>query len=75
MSVRQRSLGRRRLSERALSPLVLRGRPAYESYISLARALVDEQTFGEAWAEGQAMTVEQAIAHALKGTSRTGDSQ
>jgi hypothetical protein len=37
-----------------------------EQNIAAARALLDEATWTEVWAEGQAMTLEQAIAYALQ---------
>lgn len=38
----------------------------YENCIALVRARLDEQTFAQAWAEGQTMSVEQAVACALR---------
>ena len=37
----------------------------FAAYTAAARAELDEQAFGVAWAEGRAMTLEQAIAYAL----------
>ncbi len=37
----------------------------YEKYLAIAREQVDEATFNAAWAEGQKMTLEQAIEYAL----------
>ncbi|MEZ4867854.1 MAG: tetratricopeptide repeat protein [Caldilineaceae bacterium] len=37
----------------------------YENSISATRAQLDEISFAAAWAEGQAMTLEQAVEHAL----------
>jgi predicted ATPase len=46
------------------------GRATYERAVATVRAnLGDEATFVAAWAEGQAMTLEQAIADALNTTS------
>ena len=43
-------------------------RATYERAMAVARAQFDEATFAAAWAEGQAMTLEQAIAYALEGS-------
>jgi predicted ATPase/DNA-binding XRE family transcriptional regulator len=40
-------------------------RAEHESYIAVARAQLGEDAFRAAWAAGQAMTLEQAIAYAL----------
>ena len=37
----------------------------YERAMTAARAQVDENIFAAAWAQGQTMTLEQAIAEAL----------
>jgi hypothetical protein len=37
----------------------------YERDVAAARAYIDQAVFVAAWAEGQAMTLEQAIAYAL----------
>lgn len=37
----------------------------FDGYIAAARAQLGEQTFAKAWVEGQAMTIDQAIAYAL----------
>jgi hypothetical protein len=37
----------------------------YDRMVSTTRAQFDETTFAAAWAEGQTMTLEQAIAYAL----------
>lgn len=42
-----------------------------ERQIEAVRALLDETAFAEAWAEGQAMTLEQAIAYAIEGSAPT----
>jgi predicted ATPase/DNA-binding SARP family transcriptional activator len=39
--------------------------PDYERSVAMVRAQLDEATFAAAWAEGQAMTIEQAIGYAL----------
>ena len=41
-------------------------RPIYEKAVSGARAVLDEAAFAAAYAEGQAMTEEQAVAYALE---------
>ena len=41
-------------------------RSYYESLLAAARTQLDEATFATAWAEGRAMTLEQAIADALE---------
>lgn len=46
--------------------LDLEDRAVYESGIAAARTQLDEATFGTAWAEGRAMTTEQAIEYALE---------
>ena len=38
----------------------------YEQNLAIARANLDEVTFTQAWSEGRAMTMEQAIAYALE---------
>jgi predicted ATPase/DNA-binding CsgD family transcriptional regulator len=40
----------------------------HDRYVAAARAQLDEATFAAAWAEGQAMTMEEAIAYALVGS-------
>jgi hypothetical protein len=40
-------------------------RPYITEFTSELRAQLDEATFEAAWAEGQAMTLEQAVAYAL----------
>jgi predicted neutral ceramidase superfamily lipid hydrolase len=41
-------------------------RADYDRILAAVRAQLDEQTFAAAWAEGRAMTLEQAIAYALE---------
>ena len=43
-------------------------RRTYDQALAETRAQLDDETFAAAWAEGQAMTVEQAIAYALEPT-------
>ncbi len=40
-------------------------RPAYERHVATARAQLDDAAFAAAWAAGQALTLEKAIAEAL----------
>jgi hypothetical protein len=42
-------------------------RSSYDHQLAAARASLDEQTWEEAWAEGQATTTEEAVAYALEG--------
>jgi non-specific serine/threonine protein kinase len=42
-------------------------RRAYEDGLTAARAALGEREFVAAWAEGQAMTLDQAVAYALSG--------
>lgn len=46
-------------------------RRSYEHGLATLRAHLDAPTLGAAWAEGQAMTLEQAIAYALEHTTDT----
>ncbi len=50
-------------------------RPAHqieaERNLAVARAQLDAAAWDAAWAEGKAMTLEQAIAYALKHTDET----
>jgi tetratricopeptide (TPR) repeat protein len=39
----------------------------YERAVAAARAQLDEATFAKAWAEGRALTLEQAVEHAAEG--------
>ncbi len=50
-------------------PLAPCDRPEYERAVTAARAHLDSATFTTAWAEGRAMTLEQAIAYALEETA------
>ena len=40
-------------------------RAEFEQHMSHARAILGGETFAAAWAEGQRMTLEQAVAYAL----------
>jgi hypothetical protein len=42
-------------------------RGLYDTAVNAARAQLDAATFDALWAEGQAMTLEQAVAYALRG--------
>jgi len=44
-------------------------RAEYDRTIAVVHAQLDEATFAAAWAEGQAITLEQALAYALNATS------
>ncbi|HEX9438485.1 MAG TPA: tetratricopeptide repeat protein, partial [Roseiflexaceae bacterium] len=44
-------------------------RADYERFVAAARAQIDEATFATAWAEGRAMSLEQAISEALSVTA------
>jgi predicted ATPase len=46
----------------------------YDRYLALAREQLDEVAFAAAWAEGRAMTMEQAVAYALEGAPQRGSS-
>jgi predicted ATPase/class 3 adenylate cyclase len=48
-------------------------RTDYDRIVAAARAQLDEAIFAAAWAEGQAMTLEQAIAYALDTTAALPD--
>ncbi len=47
-------------------PLPPVDRSRYERYLAAARAQSTEAVWNAAWAEGQAMTLEQAVAYALE---------
>lgn len=47
-------------------PLEPSDQKEFDHYIAIVRAQLDEATFVKAWAEGQEMTLEQAMALALK---------
>jgi hypothetical protein len=40
-------------------------RPEYEQYVADARAQMDDQVFTAAWAEGQALSLDEAVQYAL----------
>jgi hypothetical protein len=39
----------------------------HDAALAAARAALGEEEFDRAWAEGEAMTLEQAVEHALRG--------
>jgi hypothetical protein len=49
-------------------PLIPDDRRGYAESIAAARAALGEEAFAHAWAAGQAMTLEQAVAYALAET-------
>jgi non-specific serine/threonine protein kinase len=48
------------------APLTPMDRPSYEQTVAALRTQLDEPTFLKAWTEGQAMTLEEAIAEAMQ---------
>jgi hypothetical protein len=54
------------LREAIGAPLPPSEREKYEREVGAARAALGEEAFASAWAEGEAMTLEQAIAYALE---------
>jgi non-specific serine/threonine protein kinase len=54
------------LREAIGSPLAPFDQPTYDDDVQAARARLDNDAWESAWAEGQAMTLEQAIAYALE---------
>jgi hypothetical protein len=48
-------------------------RDAYERQVAVARAALGEEAFAAAWAEGEALLPEQAIARAVDGPASTPD--
>jgi predicted ATPase/DNA-binding SARP family transcriptional activator len=55
------------LRELVSAPVPARRPAEYERQITAARAMLDAATFDAAWADGRAMTPDQAIAYALRG--------
>jgi hypothetical protein len=51
------------------APLPPNERPRYEREVAAARAQLDEERFRAAWAEGRAMSMEEAISYALEGNT------
>lgn len=51
--------------ERIGAPLPLGDRPLYDRHLARARAALDSDDFGQAWAEGRAMTLDEAVRYAL----------
>jgi len=54
-----------KLLEGTPAVLTVEDRTMYEQSLAAARSMLDEEMFASAWAEGRAMTLEQAIAYAL----------
>jgi predicted ATPase/class 3 adenylate cyclase len=54
------------LRESLGTPLLPGDRPRYERHLSLARSLLDEVSWKQAWKEGRAMKFEEAISYALE---------
>jgi Tetratricopeptide repeat len=52
------------------APLPPIDRPSYQQTVAALRAQLDEPTFLNAWTEGQAMTLEEAIAEAVQVKAR-----
>jgi hypothetical protein len=59
------------LRESVNSPMTAIERAEYDQNISALRAHMDESAFAMAWAEGRALTMEQAITYALE-TNKAG---
>jgi len=55
--------------------LISSEREIHEHLVATLRAQLDEAAFSRAWAEGQAMTMEQAIEYALAKENENEDSQ
>ena len=55
------------LRESAGTPVAHKRRTEYERQVAAVRAMLDAAAFAEAWAEGRAMTLDQAIDDALRG--------
>jgi predicted ATPase/transcriptional regulator with XRE-family HTH domain/Flp pilus assembly protein TadD len=55
-----------RLREITGVPLTPSERPYYDRYLAAAREQLDEEQWNAAWAEGRAMTLEEAVASALE---------
>lgn len=53
--------------ERIGTPLPLGDKPLYDRHLAQARADLDSDGFDKAWAEGQAMTIDEAVDFALTG--------
>jgi predicted ATPase/DNA-binding XRE family transcriptional regulator len=54
------------LSKRMSHPLAHVPSPGYQRSLDSVRLALDAETFAQAWAEGQAMTMEEAVAYALE---------
>ena len=53
----------------SLIPLYMR--VDYDCHVAALRSSLGETAFAKAWAEGRAMTLDQAIAYALESTAST----
>jgi predicted ATPase/class 3 adenylate cyclase len=61
------------LREAIAAPLAPAERAIAVADLEDVRAVLGEEAFGSAWAEGQAMTLEQAVAYALEDAEPAGD--
>ncbi len=53
-------------------PMLPVGKPDYETYLAAARAALSPEEMAEVWGEGQRLSVEAAIEHALRTPARAG---
>ena len=60
-----------RLRDAVGAPVPPLERPFYDHIVATTRRSLDTATFAAAWAEGQSMPLEEAIAYALGNTSDT----
>jgi tetratricopeptide (TPR) repeat protein len=63
------------LRERIAAPVAPVNRAEYEQSLAAARAVLDETAFDAAWAAGQALPLDQAIAEAMAGADHQGQGQ
>ena len=54
--------------DRPIAPLPLGDKPLYDRHLAQARAALDRLAFDAAWAEGRAMTLDEAVEYALGDT-------
>jgi hypothetical protein len=47
------------------APLPLGDKPLYDRYLEMTRAALNKDEFDKAWAEGAAMSLDQAVEYAL----------
>jgi hypothetical protein len=57
------------IRERLAFPILSEERRSYEHGLAMLRARLDDESLAVGWAEGRAMTLEQAIAYALDETA------